>query len=296
VEFKKAKGPDFLSRLRATLDIPGLDLNPSFDAYGPVEAFPCEPAILLRRANILRFQLGEKAPHLRDASGGLYISEPVLRALLHLPQFAHGNRSFEALLDMSHLQDERAFTSSSLPAAGHTNLHANAGHLSQLLAITYPFSEADRLAIAKAIHADFVAQRKAKGEFDPAKPSHQDWQGLENKYKQSNLQQADDIPRKMRMMNRWLRKAAHRVEASLPLDRDEVERYALVEHDRWVAAKRHDGFVWGSEDDGQLRTHHCLVRWDDPRLTDADKQKDRDAIEAIPRYLAAAGYEVVDAH
>ena len=295
LEFKKAKGPDFLSRLRATLDIPGLDLEPAFDAYGPVEAFPNEAAILLRRANILAFQLGEKAPHLRGAGKALRVNEPVLRALLQLPQFAHGNRSFEALLDMSHLHDETVFVPSMLPAAGHTNLHANAAHLSQLLATTYPFPEADRLTIAQAIHQDFVEQRKKRNEFNPAEASHRDWERLPAGEKESNLQQADDIPRKMRLINRWLRKAPSPVVAGPPLfEQSDVERYARLEHDRWVASKRRDGFVWGLTKDKLLRTHPCVVPWDDPRLTEREKEKDRDAVLAIPRYLAAAGYEVIE--
>lgn len=294
--FQDAKGPDFLSRLRATLDIPGLDLNPPFDAYGPVEAFPCEAAILLRRANILAFQLSEKAPHLRDAGRGLRISEPVLRALLHLPGFAHGNRSFEAVLDMSHLQDAQTFVPASLPAAGHTDLHANAAHLSQLLATTYPFSETDRLAIAKEIHRDFVEQRKARHEFDPAaQPSHRDWEQLPPQDQESNLLQADDIPRKIRLLGRWFQKAGTAAPAAPPLFRpSDVDHYAELEHDRWVAAKRRDGYVFGSAKDARLRTHPCVVRWEDARLSDDEKQKDRDAIQAIPRYLAAAGFEVVE--
>jgi hypothetical protein len=292
--FKKAKGPDFLSRLRATLDIPGLDLNAPFDAYGPTDKFPCAAAILLRRANILKFQLGDKAPHLKDATGALRVNKPVLRALLHVPQFAHGNRSFEALLDMSRLQDKQ-FMPSSLPATGHTNLHANAAHLAQLLAVTYPFSDDDREAIAKAIHADFVEERKARNEFDPAEPSHQRWDKLKASLQDDNFKQADDIPRKLRLMNRWLRKAAPGSHPQpLPLDRAEVERFARMEHDRWAAAKRHDGYVWGRDKDASLRTHPCVIPWDDPRLTKKDKDKDRDAVEAIPRYLAAAGFEVIE--
>jgi hypothetical protein len=294
-EFKKAKGPDFLSRLRATLDIPGLDLDAPFDAYGPVERFPCEAAILLRRANILKFQLGKKAPHLKDATGALQVSKPVLRALLHAPQFAHGNRSFEALLDMSRLHGVDKFTPSSLPATGHTNLHANAAHLTQLLAATYPFSDKDREAIAKAIHADFVAERKATGEFTLKEPSHHDWDELSEELQGDNFKQADDIPRKLRLMNRWLRKTASgRHPLPLPLNKADVERYARMEHDRWVAAKRHDGYVWGEKKDPRLRTHPCVIPWDDPRLTKRDKDKDRETIEAIPRYLAAAGFEVIE--
>ena len=138
-DFRSAKGPDFLSRLRGTLDIPGLDLNVKFDPYGPVEAFPCEAAILLRRAGILSHQLRDKAPRLVDSTGALQVSPVVLCALLHTPGFLHGNRSFEALLDMSRLAGADTLTPSLLPSASHLELHANASYVSQLIATDYPY-------------------------------------------------------------------------------------------------------------------------------------------------------------
>ena len=51
----------------------------------------------------------------RIADNSLKISPPVIRALLHLPKFEHDNRSFEALLDMSHLVGENKFTPFLLP-------------------------------------------------------------------------------------------------------------------------------------------------------------------------------------
>jgi hypothetical protein len=295
-DFKKAKGPDFLSRLRGTLDIPGLDLNPSFDAYGPTEAFPCEAAILLRRAGILAFQLGEKFPHLRDAGKALRVSPGVVRALLHLPQFEHGNRSFEALLDMSHLSGAREFTPSMLPASGHTDLHANASHLSQLIATEQPFSAQDRTKIAQAIHEHYVEQRKAKNEYKADKASHQPWEKLEPRFVASNEFQADDIPRKLRRAGLWIRKqtgVSSGNASALPLSNDQIEKLAREEHDRWVATERSKGVVYGTTSDKVPHTHKCILPWVDAVFPPEEKEKDLDAIRAIPRYLAAANYEVV---
>lgn len=295
-DFKNAKGPDFLSRLRGTLDIPGLDLNQPFDAHGPTEAFPCESAILLRRAGILAFQLGEKFHHLRDASKALRVSPGVVRTLLHLPQFEHGNRSFEALLDMSHVSSARQFTPSMLPASGHTYLHANASHLTQLIATEQPFSPEDRTKIARAIHEHYVEQRKAKNEHKPDRPSHQPWEKLETRFVASNEAQADDIPRKLRRAGLWFRKqtgAFSGTAPSLPLSDDQVEKLAREEHDRWVAAERSKGVVHGPGGSSAPHTHSCILKWDDPAFPQAEKEKDLDAIRAIPLYLAAANYEIV---
>jgi len=320
VKFKQQKGPDFLSRLRATLDIPSLNLlvaccpipDPkrpeqppiqppgTFDPFGPIESLPCEAAILLRRAAILSFNLKAKAPGLARADESLAVDAAVLRALLFLPAFKHGNRSFEALMDMSHLAESRSFSPSLLPTEFQLPLHADAKHFGQLVGTLLPFSFEDRMLIAREIHERYLEQRKKNGHYIPAKKSHQEWVKLIDLYRNSNAEQADDIPRKLFGLGLWLRKRQQAAEESrsrttppLPVTKEEIETAARLEHDRWVASLRSQGWVYGSPEDPVRRTHPCIIPWDDPRLADAEKEKDRDAISDIPRYLAAGGYEVI---
>ncbi len=296
--FKSAKGPDFLSRLRGTLDIPGLDLDQEFDAYGPTEAFPCEAAILLRRANILAFQLREKAPGLEDRNKALKVSEAVIRALLHLPRFAHGNRSFEALLDMSHLVGEEKFTPSLLPATGHAALHADAGQLMQLLGTDYPYPDAEREQIARAIHNAFVEDKKKQPDFNPADSNVQPWDALREDYKESNRQQADHIAVKLQSIGLWFRTAVPDAPAATDVReylRLKEDRLAETEHDRWVAEKRRAGWIPGpglapeSRNDSLL-IHNFLFPWD--QLTDDIRNVDRLAVRRMPDFLGQAGYEI----
>ena len=296
--FKSAKGPDFLSRLRGTLDVPGLDLNTTFDPFGPVESFPCEAAILLRRAGILAHQLGEKAPRLLDSAKKLRVSPTVLRALLHLPQFEHGNRSLEALLDMSHLPDAERFTPSLLPSTAQTGLHADSGHLGQLLATEYPFPPEARETIAIAIHKRYVEQRKKDPEHDPNDPALKEWSELAEDLRNSNREQADHIAIKLRAAGLWFRKIIPRtVPATQPNHQLEtmLETLAKSEHNRWVAEKRRQGWIAArdtartSRNNG-LRLHNFLFPWEE--LTDELKELDREPVRRIPDALAAAGYEV----
>jgi len=81
---------------------------------------------------------------------------------VYLPRFDHGNRSFEALLDMSHLVDCKKFTPSMLPASNHASLHADPGQLTQLLAKDYPFPPKEREEIAEVIHLG-LSGRTAQG-------------------------------------------------------------------------------------------------------------------------------------
>ncbi len=311
-KFKAAKGPDFLSRLRGALDIPSLNfLAPreprpdadkdkpatrnAFNPYASVENFPCYAAILLRRAGALAFQLGKKAGALKDSTGKLRVRPEVLRALLHLPDFLHGNRSFEALLDMSRLQGSDNFNPSLLPPAVNTVLHANPAHIEQLVATEYPFPKADLDLIAQQAHEAYIAERKTAKKFDPKKASHQPWNSLSDFYKNRNRESARAIPEKLRSVGLWFRKAAGTPSGEYPVPTDEVDslvqKLAADEHDRWVADQRRQAYVFGPKEDHQLKHHPCLVPW--TRLDEAMKNQDRDTVQNIPRFLAAAGYEIV---
>jgi hypothetical protein len=292
--FKSVKAPDFLSRLRGVLDIASLNMDTKFDAYGPTDALPCKAAVLLRRAAALAHQLTEKGPHLASASGALNIDPDLLRTFLHLPHFEHGNRSLEALLDMSRLPDARRYTPSCLPHSSQMALHANAARFQEHLTQKYPFPSEDREKIAKAIHDRFLQELKDLGMLDGKKnPSHNPWEELPSHLQVSNREQADDIARKLRKVNLWFRKAPKgQAPAHFTIPDDVIEELAESEHDRWVAEKRRANWIYGKETDGKLRTHRCIVKWTDSRLSKEDKNKDRSAVSRMPEFLKAGGYEI----
>ena len=62
----------------------------------------------------------------------------------------------------------------------------------------------------------------------------------------------------------------------------------MNEHERWMESLLSDGWIYslGSKD-AQRKTHPLLVDW--AQLDEAEKEKDRDAIRAIPAMLARAG-------
>jgi hypothetical protein len=109
-----AKATDFLSRLRGHIDV--LGPNPRDDA---------DRAFMLRRALLLRSQLLGRAPHL--VTGGHASIDPgVLRALLEAPEYLHGARSMEAIIEMSGLAGRLRYERSALPAAHQLGLHVDA--------------------------------------------------------------------------------------------------------------------------------------------------------------------------
>ena len=124
--WKAVKGPDFRSRLRGFLNIPGLSLPPKGK---DLEDVP-EPDLhcRVRRAILLRSQLNDRAKHLfekPDGAGTLGIDVGVLRAFLKIPKFNHSARSMEAILAMSVLSGRRVFERSCLPSVEQLNLHVN---------------------------------------------------------------------------------------------------------------------------------------------------------------------------
>jgi hypothetical protein len=74
------------------------------------------------------------------------------------------------------------------------------------------------------------------------------------------------------------------------LGADELERMAELEHERWMRAKLAAGWKYGPSTDKAARLHHNLVPWTE--LSDADREKDRVMVRAIPAILSLAGYQM----
>lgn len=295
--FRAAKGKDFVSRLRGYLNISGIDHGD--DYRGPA---------LLRRAGILRFQLSEKATQLFDPEGSLRIDPGVLRAFLEIRKYDHGVRSLEALLDMSMLAGRERFEPGCLPSPGQLSLHAPPMQTDQpgygfleLVHAESPWPGEVRDRIARAIHEHYLAERELKGELNPKKESHQPWNHpLNDFYKDSNRTQADDIPRKLRLLGLdYLPR--HENKDATPLTEDDlareqftaqVDHAACAEHERWCAERRRQGWIYGVKEDTSARIHPDLKDW--AKLDSKTKEKDLAAIRAIPRFLKAAGYVVID--
>jgi hypothetical protein len=75
-----------------------------------------------------------------------------------------------------------------------------------------------------------------------------------------------------------------------PLDSDNLEMLAQLEHRRWMADKFLAGYSYGPERDEDRMLHPDLIPWEE--LTEADKEKDRDNIRQIPELLALLGMKI----
>ncbi|MBT2611417.1 ATP-binding protein [Streptomyces sp. ISL-87] len=121
--FIEAKGPDFVSRVRGTMELKGIDKIPGDDLY------------VIRRAVLLRSILEKEtslfdhpAPtFVTDDAKGVEVIDPgVLNAFLEISKFSHGVRSMKAIVTTSSLSGEYYFGRSNLPAETQLNLHVEA--------------------------------------------------------------------------------------------------------------------------------------------------------------------------
>lgn len=137
--FQDSKGPDFHSRLRGFLDIPGPnprlqkrpsregDLNDTlktFDRYSDEDfLFVVRRAVLIRQF-IEKMHKDYGTPFL-DADDQADIDRDLLDAFLLADLFKHGVRSMQAIFEMSSVQGEHALTKTALPSGMQYSMHVD---------------------------------------------------------------------------------------------------------------------------------------------------------------------------
>ena len=105
------KCPDFLSRLRGYVDILGLNrANEKDETY------------IIRRAIQLRSLIEENAPKI-IIKNNARVSCGILNALINVPEYMHGVRSMQAIVEMSILHEKNSWETAYLPPEDQLELH-----------------------------------------------------------------------------------------------------------------------------------------------------------------------------
>jgi hypothetical protein len=146
-----------------------------------------------------------------------------------------------------------------------------------------------RELLAQAVHADYVRRRREQG-APPDDPALAGWEDLPESLRESNRAQAADLGEKLRSVDCELVPATDWDPPLHPFTGAEVERLAILEHERWVAHRRQDGWRQAPVRDPDRKLSPYLLPWDD--LTEEVKDLDRDAIRALPTFLARAGFAI----
>jgi hypothetical protein len=226
----------------------------------------------IRRAIVLRSLVGKHAKQLIGPDGRLATDAGVLRALLRVPSYRHGVRSMEALLLMSALAGRRHFERAALPAEAQLGMHVDAKAFLDLVAAErLPATQREELGLL--LHDSYCAHRRNTelAEKLADDPSMRKWVHLDEGMRESNRLQADDIPRKLRAIDCYMAPRSTDREP-YQLNGDDIERLAIMEHDRWNAERLQRQWRQGPRAPEQ-RTSPFLKPWGD--LDEATKNYDR---------------------
>ena len=145
--------------------------------------------------------------------------------------------------------------------------------------------------IARANHAQYVRAQRARGETPRDNPSLVDWDDLHESLKQSNRLFADGVGATLARSGCRLVPASVAGHPTFRFGEDELEELARLEHDRWVADLRRNGWRRTDGPKNPERKLHPLLRgWEE--LPEAERDKDREAIRQLPEMLLRAGFEI----
>jgi hypothetical protein len=146
--------------------------------------------------------------------------------------------------------------------------------------------------IARAMHEQYLATNRDLVD-SRGNTSLVHWENLPESLKESNRRFAAGIDEKLEASGCVLVSdplaGAGRIDFAFTAA--EVEELARLEHRRWVADLRRDGWKKTSGDkDPQRRLHPLLVTWEE--LSEKDREKDRHAVRGIPLMLSRAGLAI----
>jgi hypothetical protein len=143
--------------------------------------------------------------------------------------------------------------------------------------------------LARRIHEAFRKRRLAEGANPDRDPALSAWADLDTSLRDSNRQQADHIPIKLRAVGCEMGAPdeARRARRVTAFAGDEVATLARMEHSRLVAERKLGGWKYGPERDVEKKISPHLVAWS--ALSDQMKATHVHVAESVPEMLEAIG-------
>ncbi|KPU42826.1 RyR domain protein [Oxobacter pfennigii] len=275
-EFKSAKGPDFVSRLRGYVNI----LGPNQTDENQDQLY------IIRRAMLLRSLLELKAPHLINETEEAQIDTGVLRALLKVPRYKHESRSMEAILEMSMLTHAKKWEQSHLPSQEQLKLHVDEEQFLRHLMHDAFFSEKIE-NLAMDIHEKYSENNKNNPKIvsDYAKP----WEVLSEERKSFYRDQAKSIPNALLKIHYDVISIKEQPK-KIEFTERELAVLAAYEHSRWCTKRKETGWKYGAIRDDSERTDPHLVPFDE--LPNEKKSGMVRMVAAWPEVLANSNFKI----
>jgi hypothetical protein len=145
--------------------------------------------------------------------------------------------------------------------------------------------------IAMAIHDEYRTLQEAQGDTPESNPSLCPWVSLPRELKSSNRRQADHIWTKLEKIRCGIMVLTDWEKPLFEFTSEEIEFLAKEEHLRWMQEKIHSGYRYGLARNNEAREHPSMVPWE--KLSESEKEKDRNAVRTIPAILANVDLQIV---
>lgn len=140
--------------------------------------------------------------------------------------------------------------------------------------------------LAEATHKDYLEREYGKGITEKDNPSAIPWSKLTEDVRDQNRDQAESLIRNIHEYGYHVVPMRKWDEEYLKFDKDDpmILDLAIREHDRYVEMKISQGYRYGN--DKNAMENPTLIPWDDPNLSDKEKEKDINTILELPDRLA----------
>ena len=106
----------------------------------------------------------------------------------------------------------------------------------------------------------------------------------------ANREQAADASNKLRVLGYELTHRGGIKPAEMVFGPERIEELAKHEHLRWMSERLRNGWTYAEVRDNARKQHPLLVEWD--RLSELEKNKDRDVVRNLPALIDRAGFRV----
>jgi RyR domain len=153
-------------------------------------------------------------------------------------------------------------------------------------------ADSTRELLARATHEDYLRSQLAQGQRLGARRSLVHWDELPPDLQESNRDQVGHTAAKLDQLGCAVVPAAAEEarDGGVEFSPDEVELLAEAEHERWMSERSAAGWTRAGTEDGAGWTHPSIVPWHE--LSDAEKEKDRQAVRDLPGRLERAGFAI----
>jgi hypothetical protein len=232
-----------------------------------------------------------KNPGVLDMDSGLIF------ALLDVPEYNHGARSLEKiLLTLAQDRQDGHYHRSALPPDPLLNRETDAAEFHKRMNQRNAFkTHPDIERLAAAIHENYLANAKSN-KWDIKPEVDRAYADLAPDFQASNRAAARRIPDLLSLVDFKVIANPSPGDESWrkPLEdhiRVHRERLAQAEHLGWNAERFANGWKYAPVRNDSFKQHNLLVDW--AKLSESDKNKDRENMDAIPDWLKLAGYKAV---